>query len=53
MKAFIKPFKALHRSVKIKIKLIFILIQLSEMQGGARNLRRERVNPIFEILLIL
>ena len=34
LKAFIKPFEALQRSVKIKIKLIFIIIQLSEMNGA-------------------
>ena len=33
MKAFIKPFEALQKSVKKKINLIFISIQLSEMHG--------------------
>ena len=33
LKAFIKPFEAPQRSVKIKINLIFISIQLSEMHG--------------------
>ena len=32
LKAFIKPFEAPQRNVKIKFKLIFILIQLFEMQ---------------------
>ena len=32
-KAFVKPFEALQRSVKMKIKLIIILIQLSKMHG--------------------
>ena len=36
LKAFLKPFEAPQRSVKIKIWLIFILRQLSEMQGAAR-----------------
>ena len=31
---FIKPFEAPQRSVKIKFKSIFILIQLSEMHGA-------------------
>ena len=35
-KAFIKPSEAPQRSVKIKFKLIFILIQLSEMSGAGR-----------------
>ena len=33
-KVFIKPFEALQKSVKIKIKLIFVLIQLSEIRGA-------------------
>ena len=32
-KAFIKPFEAPQKSVKIKIQVTFILIQLSEMHG--------------------
>ena len=32
-KAFIKPFEAPQKSVKIKIQVKFILIQLSEMHG--------------------
>ena len=36
LKAFIKPFEAPQRSVEIKFKLIFILIQLSEMHGAVR-----------------
>ena len=36
-KVFIKPFEALQKSVKIKIKLIFVLIQLSEIRGAERN----------------
>ena len=40
-KAFIKPFEALQRSVKIKIKLIFILIQPSEMDGAGRVKERK------------
>ena len=35
-KAFIKPFEVPQRSVKIKINLIFISIQLSEMHGTGR-----------------
>ena len=34
VKAFIKHFEALQRSVKIKYRLIFVLIQLSEMHGA-------------------
>ena len=37
LKAFIKPFEAPKRSVKIKIKLMFILMQLSEMHGAGRQ----------------
>ena len=33
LKAFIKPFEVLQRSVKIKFNLIFFSIQLSEMHG--------------------
>ena len=36
LKAFIKPFESPQRSVKIKIKLIFILIQLSKTRGAGR-----------------
>ena len=36
LKAFIKPFEAPQRSVKINFNLIFILIQLSEMHGTGR-----------------
>ena len=36
LKAFLKPFEAPQRSVKIKIYLIFISIQLSEMNGMGR-----------------
>ena len=36
LKAFIKPFKEPQRSVKIKFKLIFISIQLSEMHRTGR-----------------
>ena len=36
LKAFIKPFETLQRSLKIKIKLTLILIQLSEMNGAER-----------------
>ena len=39
LKAFIEPSEAQLRSVKIKFKLIFILIQLFEMHGA------ERVSP--------
>ena len=35
-KAFIKPFEAPQRSVKKKFKLIFILIQHSEMRRAGR-----------------
>ena len=35
-KASKKPFEAPQRSVTIKIKLIFTLIQLTEMQGVGR-----------------
>ena len=35
-KVFIKFFEAPQRSLKIKFKLIFILIQLSEMHGAGR-----------------
>ena len=35
-KTFIKPFEAPQRSEKIKIKFIFILIQLSEMHRAGR-----------------
>ena len=43
-KAFIKPFQTPQRSVKIKIKVIFILIHLSEMNGVGRvNLRKNVV----------
>ena len=36
LKAFIKPFKEPQRSVKIKFKLVFISIQLSEMHRTGR-----------------
>ena len=36
-KAFIKPFEAPQRSVKIKIYLIFVPIQLSEMHRAGRD----------------
>ena len=36
LKSFIKPFEATQRSVKIKFKLIFTLIQLSEKHGAGR-----------------
>ena len=36
LKAFIKPFEAPQRSVKIKIYLIFVPIQLSEMHRAGR-----------------
>ena len=36
LKAFIKPFEAPQRRVQIKIKLIFISIQLSEMHRTGR-----------------
>ena len=36
LKAFLKPFEAPQRSVKIKIYLIFISIQLSEMNEMGR-----------------
>ena len=42
MKALIKPFEASQKNVKIKIKvnLILILMQLSEMYGAGRvNMR--------------
>ena len=42
-KAFIKPFEVLQRSVKIKFKLTFILIQLSEMHGERRVKSKYRV----------
>ena len=35
-KVFMKSFEAPQRSVKIKFKLIFILIQLSEMHAAGR-----------------
>ena len=38
LKAFMKPFQAPRRSVKIKIKLIFILLQLSKMYGAGEEL---------------
>ena len=34
IKAFIELFKTPQRSVKIKLKLMFILKQLSEMRGA-------------------
>ena len=34
LKAYMKPFGAPQRSVKLKFKLIFILLQLSEMHGA-------------------
>ena len=42
LKAFIKPFEAPRRSVKIKLKLIFISTQLSEMHGAGRVKKDER-----------
>ena len=36
LKALRKPFEMLKRSVKKKFKLIFVLIQLSEMHGAGR-----------------
>ena len=33
LKALLKPFEPPQVSVKIKFKLVFILIQLSEMRG--------------------
>ena len=36
LKTIIKPFEAPQRSVKTKIKLIFILMQLSKMHGAGR-----------------
>ena len=36
LKAFIKPFEAPQRSAKIKLNLIFISIQLSQMRGTLR-----------------
>ena len=51
-RAFIKPFEAPRRSVKIKIKFIFILIQLSEMRRAGRvNHRFAQLNhfsPMFQ-----
>ena len=35
LKAFMKPFEALQRIVKIKFKLIFILICLKMHQAGS------------------
>ena len=37
LKAFIKPFEAPKRSVKIKIKLTFISIQLLEMHRAGSD----------------
>ena len=34
LKAFIKPFEEPQRNVKIKIKVYFLLIPLSEMHGA-------------------
>ena len=36
IKAFIKPFEAPQRNVKIKIELIFISVQISEINGTWR-----------------
>ena len=36
LKAFIKPFEAPQRSVKIKIQVNFYLLQLSKMHGTGR-----------------
>ena len=36
LKAFIKPFEAPQRNVEIKIKLVFLLIQPSKIQGAGR-----------------
>ena len=36
LKAFIKPYEATQRSVKKKIKLIFILIPLFKMHGAVK-----------------
>ena len=46
-----KPLEASQRSVKIKIKLIFILIQLSEMHGAGRgNLGRSHKKQKFNFI---
>ena len=53
VRAFIKPFEAPQRSVKIKIKLISILIQLSEMyrMGRVINIIRAIISMILIIKL--
>ena len=49
LKTFIKPFEAPQRSVKIKFKLIFISIQLSEMD---RKGRANFQGPMFQKVLL-
>ena len=48
LKAFLKPFEAPQRSVKIKIYLIFISIQLSEMNGMGRVKQTEDYYTIIQ-----
>ena len=50
-KAFVKPFQAPQKSVKIKLKLNFILLQFSEMHGAGRvNVRlRTQVSVTSEL----
>ena len=43
LNAFIKPFEAPQRSVKIKFNLIFICVQLTEMHGTLRVKRETRL----------
>ena len=43
LNAFIKPFEAPQRSVKIKFNLIFICAQLTEMHGTLRVKRETRL----------
>ena len=53
IRAFIKPFEAPQRSVEIKIKLVSILIQFSEMyrMGSVINIIRAITSMILRIKL--
>ena len=48
-KTFIKSFEAPQRNLKIKIKLIFMLLQLSKMYGTGR-VKRTTYNSVTKIL---
>ena len=51
-KALIKDFEAPQRSIKIKISVIFILIQLSEMQRAGRVKNESNLHSLALLAMI-